>query len=201
MAPTFLFDIGNVILKFDFSPAVQELAKRSTRTGEDVLKPIENIKCQLESGQMDDDSFITEAIDILGFEGTREEFAHIWCDIFQLNPPMAALIEKLSAAGHDLFLLSNTSGLHIDYILATFPVFAHFKDGVYSHAVRSEKPGPEIYQIAIDQFGLTPQDTIYIDDLPANISAGEKAGLEAHHYDLDDHEALLARLRARDVKC
>jgi FMN phosphatase YigB (HAD superfamily) len=201
MAKDFLFDIGNVILKFDFSPAIQALTERSTAVENDVLLPIHGIKEQLESGRMDDETFVTEAIRILGFEGSRDEFAKIWCEIFELNPPMASLIGNLSDAGHRLFLLSNTSGLHIDYILATFPVFSHFQDGVYSHAVQSEKPNPEIYQIAIEKFQLTPADTIYIDDLPANVTAGEEAGLETIHYDLNDHEALLTRLRTHNVEC
>ncbi|MEM7146499.1 MAG: HAD family phosphatase [Verrucomicrobiota bacterium] len=197
----FLFDIGNVILKFDFSPAIQALADRSKAAHDDVLQPIESIKSQLESGQLDDQSFVSEAIRILDFQDSREEFIRIWCEIFELNPPMGELIESLAANGHRLFILSNTSGLHMDYILATYPVFSHFEDGVYSYDAKAEKPQPEIYQIAIDKFNLDPTNTIYIDDLHANVVAGVDVGLNTFHYDHADHDALLAHLRAHDIEC
>ncbi|MEM8953778.1 MAG: HAD family phosphatase [Verrucomicrobiota bacterium] len=201
MPKDFLFDIGNVILKFDFSPAVKALAGRSATSHEDILPSIQAVKQQLESGQIDDETFITEAIRILDFQTSRDEFARIWCEIFEPNPPMVKLIQSLSQAGHRLYILSNTSGLHMEYIFKSFPVFAHFEDGVYSYAAQSEKPEPEIYQIALDKFQLVPSNTIYIDDLHANVIAGIGAGLDTFHYDHDDHEALLVHLRARNIAC
>jgi len=42
--------------------------------------------------------------------------------------------------------------------------------------------------------GLDPAETVYIDDLPANVEAGAVAGLRALPYDRHDHGRLLASL-------
>ncbi len=54
------------------------------------------------------------------------------------------------------FLLSNTSDLHMDYLLRVYPVFKLFSDGVYSYKAKCFKPDRRIYEIALGQFGVAP---------------------------------------------
>ena len=46
----------------------------------------------------------------------------------------------------------------------------------------------------MDSWQLTPENTAYIDDLPANIAAGEKAGFHCHQYDPERHTHFLSWL-------
>jgi putative hydrolase of the HAD superfamily len=200
MPRDFLFDIGNVILRFDFSTAIDALKPRSANTPDNPLGAIEDIKHQLEAGEIDDDTFVSQGIDILGFDGTPAEFAQIWCEIFELNTPIAKLIEKLSASGNRLYLLSNTSGLHKDYFFDAFPIFGAFQGGVYSHTARSMKPEDGMYLQAIDAFGLAPESTVYIDDNEDNVASGNRLGLQSILYNPDRHEEIIPRLEALGVE-
>lgn len=193
----FLFDIGNVLLRFDFGIAERRLTERSRRGATD-FRPIDALKSDLESGRIDDDTFVRTAMDELAFEGTPAEFATIWQEIFLANDPMVALVEAL-APRFPLYLLSNTSGLHLEYILREFPFFGRFRGGVYSHVAGTEKPDEAIYHQAIDAFQLDPARTIYIDDLPANAEAGRRIGFLTHRYSPDDHDALLGFLADHGV--
>ena len=199
MTRDFLFDIGNVILRFDFSIAVRALRAHSTLATEDPLGAIEDIQNQLEAGQLDNDTFISRSIEILGFGGTPDEFARIWCEIFQLNEPIAAIIEKLATSGNRLYLLSNTSGLHKEYFFDAYPIFATFLGGVYSHTACSMKPAEDIFTQAFDSFGLVPETTVYIDDNEENIAAGNRLGLQSILYDPERHEEIIPRLEAFGV--
>lgn len=191
MSRVFLFDIGNVLVHFDFAPAVRRLAEMSGATADAVKSLLAPIKEDHESGRLDDDDFITQGIARIGFGGSRAEFAEIWSDIFTPNTPMTALVDRLSGR-HRLYLFSNTSGLHKDWFMQRFDVFSRFGGGVFSHEVRCMKPDEAFYRAAIGQFGLDPAQTFYIDDLAENIAAGAQFGFVTHHYDPGRHPELEA---------
>ena len=190
-----LFDIGNVLVRFDFTAAAQRFAAQSTSSTEQVLSLLSPFKDDLESGRISDDDFVSQSIDRISFRGSREDFIRIWNDIFTENTPMTSVVEQL-AAEHPLYLLSNTSGLHKDWLFETFPVFRHFKGGIFSHEARSMKPHEPIFRAAIETFGLDPVRTLYIDDLADNIATGARLGLVCHHYHPDRHDAFPPALQS-----
>jgi putative hydrolase of the HAD superfamily len=193
MSRVFLFDIGNVLVHFDFRTAIRRLVEASGANPDEVESVLAPIKDDLESGRLSDDDFIKQGISRIGFGGSRAEFTEIWSDIFTENVPMIALVEKL-AGRHLLYLFSNTSGLHKEWLFGKFPVFARFDGGVYSYKAGCTKPHEPIYREAITRFGLDPAETIYIDDLPENIAAGERLGFATHHYAAARHAALEERV-------
>jgi HAD superfamily hydrolase (TIGR01509 family) len=195
----FLFDIGNVLLHFDFSVALRALAAQSeVNDPEDVLARIERIKIAYEDGTIDRSAFLRGVFDVLRYRGTEHEFIAAWEDIFQPNTSMIALIEELHAR-HPLYLLSNTSDIHRDYIFRRYPFFSRFADGIYSFEVCASKPGPRIFQIATRQLRIEPGRTFFIDDLLPNIETARSLGFVSHHYHHEEHEALLHELRQRGV--
>ncbi len=196
----FLFDIGNVLLKFDFSLALKAVAEQSeVHDPVVVLARIDQIKVAYEDGQIDRPSFLRAVFDVLNYRGTAGDFIAAWEDIFELNEPMAALVERLHER-HPLYLLSNTSDIHRDYVFREFPVFGHFADGTYSYSARASKPGREIYDIACRDLGLVPATTFFIDDLLPNIEMARSLGFQTHHYHYDRHEELLAALIAAGIR-
>jgi putative hydrolase of the HAD superfamily len=189
MSRTFLFDIGNVLLHFDFTVAAQRFAAMSEAGADEVLARLSPFKNALESGAMPAEDFVAESSALIGFRGSREEFVDIWNDIFTENSPMIDLAKKL-APDHRLILFSNTNGLHKDWFIRRYGVFSHFAGGVFSHEVRCMKPEEAFYQQAVTQFGIDPAETFYIDDLAENIAAGQRFGLVCHHYASSRHGEL-----------
>jgi FMN phosphatase YigB (HAD superfamily) len=193
-APALLFDIGNVIVHFDFTEAAQRFAAMSDANTDEVLGLLAPFKDHLESGQISDEDFVTQGMARARFQGSREEFIRIWSDIFSENVPMIRAIESL-AANHPLYLLSNTNGLHKKWLFEKFSVFAHFAGGIYSHEARSMKPHEPIFRAAISAFDLDPARTLYIDDLADNIAAGQRLGFVCHHYSPKQHGAFELTLK------
>lgn len=200
MIRAFLFDIGNVLLKFDFSLALRAVAEHSQVHDEvEVLGLIDRVKVSYEDGQIDRAAFLRGVFDVIRYEGREDQFIAAWEDIFTPNEPMFQLVEQLCRT-HPLYLLSNTSDIHREYVFRTYPVFQRFTGGTYSYAARASKPGKEIYEIACREHGLEPASTFFIDDLLPNIETARALGFQAHHYHLDQHEALLAQIRAAGVE-
>lgn len=184
----FLFDIGNVIIRFDFSVAARRIEDRCAVGSDDILSSIEPLAVPFERGQLSVEEFVATSTEQIGFTGTADEFVEAFADIFTLNQPIADLINDLGVAGHPLFLLSNTNGIHEPFFTREWAdLFGRFKGAVFSHEVGFMKPDREIFEIAIRQLGLDPKRTVYIDDRPENIEEGAKAGFHAIQYDPDDH--------------
>ena len=191
--PVLLSDVGKVLIDFDFSVAARRLAERCLHPAETVLSLFDGIKGPYEDGRMDDPSFVEQALALTGFGGTALEFEAIWCEIFTQNEPMNATLAALEGK-LPMYLLSNTSGLHKDYFLRTFPIFQHFQDGVYSYSARCSKPGEEIFHQTITQLDLDPARTFYIDDLEANIETAKRLGFRTFHYSFAKHPEFEAEL-------
>ena len=195
MIRAFLFDIGNVLLKFDFSLALRAVSTLSEVEDEvEVLARIDRIKWSYEDGQIDRASFLRAVFDALRFRGSEAQFVAAWEDIFTPNPPMFNLVEQL-APRFPLYLLSNTSEIHRDYVFRAYEIFHRFSGGTYSYAARTSKPGREIFEAACQAHALEPRTTFFIDDLLPNIETARALGFLTHHYHPDRNEALLEDLR------
>lgn len=190
----FLFDVGKVLLDFDFESSLRKLLPPDLPDAEDRLSRLLAPKDPFERGDIPLDEYVKDSLEILGHGITEEDFFAAWRNIFTPNTPMWEVVRKLQADGHGLFLFSNTNAIHCPWFIETFPIFDAFQGGTYSFVEGSMKPEPEIYRKAIGNHGLEPSRTLYIDDLPANIRTGRELGFRSHQYDLNDHPAFLTWL-------
>jgi len=201
MLHDFLFDIGNVILKFDFSIGVKRIQDRCSKVSPDeILSSIADLTHEMEAGRIDTPTYVQTASERLGFSGSEGDFIRAFEDIFTLNSDMEDLIHQLNKNGHRLYLLSNTNGIHVPFFTREYPVFTHFLGAVYSHEAGVMKPEAAIYEVAIEQFELKPENTIYIDDSDVNVIAGRDTGLKGIQYDYDQHHRLLDELSELKVQ-
>lgn len=185
----FLFDLGRVLLDFNFEPSLARLFPPGTPDPAGKMSLLMERKDEFEAGRIDTDTYITWALEVLGTDVTHEEFLHAWRNIFTPNEPMWETVRKLSAGGHRLILFSNTNAIHCPWIFEEYPELSIFPEAVLSYQTGFIKPEPEIYHHAIREHGLVPEETLYIDDLPQNIATGRELGFITWLYDMKDHAA------------
>jgi glucose-1-phosphatase len=195
----FLFDIGNVLVRFNFAKAYAELAPVSgiAHTAE-LLARIEAVKLQYEDGQLSRAAFLEQVFDFLQFRGTEADFLKAWQGIFTGNEPMVALVRRLHSQ-FPLYLLSNTNCMHLEGLFRDFDFFSLFRGGTYSHVASASKPGARIFEIACAEHGLEPASTFFIDDLAANVATARELGFRCHQYHPDRHDDLLGALQAHQI--
>lgn len=184
---TFLFDIGRVLLDFDFEPSLARLLPAGASDHEGRLRTLLDRKDEFETGRISVEAYISWALETLGSPASPAEFRDAWQQIFTPNEPMWARVRQLAADGHRLILFSNINGIHWPWITENYPEFVLFHDAVLSFKTGYVKPETGIYQFAIDTHGLLPEETLYIDDLPQNIATGRELGFRVWQYDLKDH--------------
>jgi len=186
---TFLYDIGRVLLDFDFECSLARLLPPGIPDAAARLGRLLEHKDQFEAGETPPDAYMTWALGVLGSSATVAEFRTAWRSIFTPILPMWDCVRRLSVDGHRLILFSNTNAIHCPWVFETYSVFGLFDAAVLSYEVGCVKPGRAIYQHAVEVHGLIADSTFYIDDLAQNIATGREFGFHCWQYDLNDHPA------------
>ena len=194
----FIFDIGNVLVRFDHGHVMAALSAHGADWSDRAAW--EALAERYERGETDRAGFLSGLRTILRHHADDDAVVRAWQEIFEPNVPMCDLVQRLHGE-YPLYLLSNTNCLHHEYLLREYAIFEKFSDGVFSYRARLAKPDRAIFELAIRQFGVDPDTTIYLDDLTANVEAARGAGLRAFRYDPEAHEDLLAALRSEGVQC
>lgn len=93
------------------------------------------------------------------------------------------IFKELKESGrYKLYALTNWSGELFPIALELYE-FLHWFDGrVVSGDEKMRKPFPEFYQLTLDRFNLTPQNTLFIDDNLRNIKAAEAMHIQCIQF-------------------
>jgi putative hydrolase of the HAD superfamily len=178
-----IFDLGNVLLAYDESRAADRLAARTGKTRQEIDAYALSTPhvTELSIGKLSKMRFFHTVAKDLAFDGTYDEFALLWSDIFTPIEPMIAIAESLKTRVPRL-VLSNTNAIHIDYVLEHYPFLRDFDAHVFSHEVGLLKPDAAIFEHALHKYGLTAGRTVFVDDMATNAEAARRVGLQAVHY-------------------
>jgi len=188
-----IFDMGNVVIAFDWQEAESRFLARSRKGTKLLREELKELIASFEVGEISQEVFVAIATRTIGFQGDEREFIAIWNSVFRPNPPMERIVRRLTT-NFPLFLLSNTSEPHLEYLQRNFEILEQFVDGVYSFRAKCAKPDQKIFQVAVKQFGVTPETTLYIDDLAANVRSALDLGFRSIQYDLREHTEFERRL-------
>jgi FMN phosphatase YigB (HAD superfamily) len=178
MKPAVVFDLGKVLVDFDYSIAARKIAARSARPPENLHASLGSspLLVEYESGRLTREQFFAAVREAVSFRGTLAEFGGFFADIFTEIPPMIELHAALRRQKIPAYIFSNTNDLAIEHIRRNFPFFQDFDGYIFSHEVGAMKPQPKIYEALEKLAGRRGADLIYIDDRPENIVAGAARG-------------------------
>jgi glucose-1-phosphatase len=200
MIRTIIFDLGKVIVPFDFQRSYNRLAPLCGLRFDEIperLRPT-GIVQRFESGQIEPEAFVQEFSRLLGIDLKYSEFCDIWSAIFlpeTLIPD--AMLEALHR-NYRLLLLSNTNAIHFEMIEANYPILRHFDHKVLSYKVGAMKPDPKIYAEAIRHAHCEPHGIFFTDDIPEYVEGARQAGIDAVQF--QNAEQIVRELRARGVE-
>jgi HAD superfamily hydrolase (TIGR01509 family) len=172
------FDLGKVLVDFDYHIAVSRIAARS-KLPPDGIKTFLGCSCAIidyECGRLTREEFYEQARKATGFRGTIEEFGDFFADIFTEIPPMIELHAGLRRRGIPTYIFSNTNDLAVEHIRRNFPFFRNFDGYIYSYEVGAMKPEAKIYEVLEKLAGRHGADIVYLDDRPENAAAGAARG-------------------------
>lgn len=130
----------------------------------------------LETGTLSEQEFEREFGEALGLPAERHGglIARLWQDL----GPDEEMIEAVAAfreRGVRTGLISNSWGTALKY---EEDLMARLFDGlVISHLEGMRKPDPRIYALGAERIGLTPDECVFLDDLPGNLKPARAMGM------------------------
>ena len=107
-------------------------------------------------------------------------------------PDTVQLIKELSGCNYRLFCLSNMPLEYYNHMKVR-EVFSYFEGHVISALEHTIKPEKEIFEVLINRHGVKPEETLFIDDLEANVNSAKQLGFHIHHF--VDREKGIQKLR------
>ncbi len=172
-----VFDLGKVLVDFDYCIAVRRFAERSEAGMEQIQRLVDSpIQDGYESGNITTDEFFEAIRDGAGFRGDRVEFVSIFADIFSPMETMIGFFDRLKSLGFPTCVFSNTNEIAIGHIRERFPFYGRFGQYVLSFEEGGMKPDEPIYDVVEQRTDESGAGILYIDDRPENIETGRAKG-------------------------
>ena len=169
-----VFDLGKVLLDFDYSIAARKISSRGRLTPDEVKSFIDHspLLFRYETGLMTKAEFYSEVCAGTGFSGELEEFVAHFSEIFSPIEPMIEWNRALRKKGVPTYIFSNTNELAVGHIRERFPFFSEFSDYVLSYEHRAMKPDAKLYEVVERVTGKRGDAILYLDDRAENVAAG-----------------------------
>ena len=177
------FDLGGVIVRTEFQAPRQRLAERLGMEYDDLVKIVFDSDSGYKAtmGEISSDEHWASVIQRL--KRPASELSAIRDEFFAGDIVDRTLLDYLRSlrGKYKTGLISNAWGDLRDYI-----VKEKFDDAfdkmIISAEVGAAKPEPKIFQIALEQLGVTPKEAVFVDDFLINIEGCEKVGIKGIHF-------------------
>ena len=199
-ATSVIFDCGNVLYGWD----PDSFLARQIADDEERLRFIEDVGLWDWHDRLDAGRPYDEAAAELSQK--FPEYAHLiaaWGERFGETigdpvPGVHDIVAELDERRVPLFVITNFSAdFWPPFHEREREFFGRFRDILVSGEVKLLKPDPAIYFLALDRFGLRPDQALFVDDRLINVEGAEAVGMRAHLF--TDAEDLRARLQAEGL--
>jgi FMN phosphatase YigB (HAD superfamily) len=192
MINAIIFDFGDVFINLDKQATIDGLKNLGISEWNEDL---DQLNLQYELGAISEENFlfgIQKHTDNASFEDILKAWNAILLDFPLYRLEFLQMLSKK----YRLFLLSNTDAIHIDTFEqktgTTFysDFYQCFEKVYFSFEVGMRKPNPEIYNFVLDQNGLQPKHTLFIDDKKENTDAAFILGLPVWNLQVGEEDVV-----------
>ena len=188
MIKNIAFDFGGVIFDLDYEGAIAAFQAMGLPDADQRLDRYHQrgIFEDLESGRIAAEDFIQALQPLCTKRLTMDAVRTAWLGYVgaPVNEQKLAYLDQLRRRGYRTFLLSNTnpfvqSWAESDAFSASGRPLGSYLEKCYtSYEVGIMKPDAGIFLHMLSDAGLRPEETLFLDDSPANIAAAEALGIQ-----------------------
>lgn len=176
-SPTFIFDLGGVLIRHDNELLYDRLAAYCAKPDEAREHLPKWLHDQdVGTGRLSIEGLHGRLRADYDFEETYDRFLELWSSHFSAEPGMEPLISAL-AQRHRVVLLSNTNAAHVEHIRKHYQVFDHIHAAYLSHELGLVKPDAASYLKVLEIEERSAKDCIFIDDRAENTAAAAALGI------------------------
>lgn len=190
MIKNIAFDFGGVLFDLDYDGAIVTFKQLGLADADQRLDRFHQrgIFEALECGRSDRDTFRRELSKLLTPPRpiTEAEVLAAWLGYIgaPIDERKLAYLDDLRRRGYRTFLLSNTNPYvqqwaeSPQFCRSSRPLSSYLEKCYCSYEIGIMKPDPAIFQYMLDDAGIVPIETLFLDDSPANISTALNLGIQ-----------------------
>ena len=196
MINTIIFDIGNVLLDFDYMKQFRRLFD------EETAKTIANISIRKPEVWIEMDRGVLsydEAVELV-VRGAPHLEKEIRLAIKELYARVEAFpyardwVRSLKEKGYRIYILSNYGEKPFADSKERMPFLQHTDGQLISYEIREVKPSAAIYRAICERFSINPGEAVFIDDSASNIAGAKDFGF--HTVLFTDYLGAIAQLKS-----
>jgi putative hydrolase of the HAD superfamily len=200
MIRNILFDMGNVLIRFDRDYFITRLGITGPDQAllmQEVFQSVEWVR--LDHGTLREPEALERICSRLPrhLHEAADKLVSFWDRPILPVDGMEELVRELKGKGYGLYLLSNASLRQHDY-WPRVPGWECFDGKVISADEKVMKPDTAYYRIALERFGLRPEECFFVDDSPPNVEGAMCCGIDGAVFH-GDAKKLRRQLRAAGV--
>ena len=179
MIDTIVFDIGNVLLDFDYMKCFRSLFDEETaQTIANISVRKLDVWLEMDRGVLSYD----QAVDLViqGAPHLEKEIRLAVRELYkrvEAYPYSVQWVKSLKERGYRVYILSNYGEKPFADSVSRMPFLQYVDGQMLSCQVQEVKPSAAIYQALCDRFHIDPTKAVFIDDSPLNIAGAKAFGL------------------------
>lgn len=201
MVKNVIFDIGSVLLHYDFDSIGRSFSDDPSDWNflkkEVVMSPEWTGASLIDYGYLTVEEAIAQIQDRTHHK--KDELVRNFLLHCHEDRPVAKSvinrIKHLKDMGYKIYLLSNTGVKMIQHFREACDVFELVDGYILSYEVHQVKPNPSIYKSLIEKYQLNPKESVFIDDNAENIKTALDLGLIARKVEPNSEESVLAAIK------
>jgi len=179
-----IFDLGGVLLNLDFSKTEAAFTQAGIPDFKRyfALGHASDVFSDYEKGVVSDEEFLTKAAQLTQGKLSETAVETAWnAMLLDFPAHRVALLKELSSRV-PIYLYSNTNAIHYRYFLSRFresyqlELDELFVKAYYSHQIGHRKPDAAGFNFIVQDAGLNPSTTTFIDDAKINVEGAAAAG-------------------------
>lgn len=188
-----VFDMGGVIVDIDIPASIEAFEKLGYAEIRDILDPYlqSGILLKLEEGTATPQEFYEHVRKTAPHLTDKDINEALYVALTGIKPYKLNMLLELRKK-YKIYMLSNTNAIMFNHIANTmFTAEGRTVDDYFDHLFLSYKmhlvkPYEPIFEEMIRQSGMVPDETLFIDDAPANVATAGKLGLMTYQPKPDE---------------
>ena len=187
---TIIFDLGGVVINLDYEKTTKAFEALGLTNFNDLYSQAaqSGLFDAFEKGECSVQYFINKVLDYLPTGTQANQVVEAWnAMILDFPVENLELLKRLQGEKR-MFLLSNTNEIHIQKVHHHLQqaseektLHPYFEKVYFSSDIGMRKPDSEIFEFVVQEQGLNPARTLFIDDTEQHILGAQKVGIQTYH--------------------
>ena len=182
MIKNLVFDLGNVLIEWNSEKILTSFEPEKER--QQILRQAifdSGVWHQTDKGELSLKEACDEVLAQLddSYHPAVQNIFYNWYEVVEVYSGLQEQIRLWAEQGYRIYILSTTCEIFYRIEKAgLLPIYPLLSGYILSSEVGIVKPEPEIYQKLLKKYGIEPTESVFIDDIQANLDTAAELGFE-----------------------